>query len=65
MRTLIIFLFITNIITLFLLIRQTRYSKQLFKRAWWLELKLIDIYHRSSEETQEYIAKIINNIKPL
>lgn len=58
-------LLISNIIVVYLLIVQKKYTQILFMRAWALERKLIHIYHRSPEDIQQEIDHTINNIKPL
>lgn len=63
--SIIITLLITNIIGIVFFVLQRKYNKILFIRAWELELKLIHIYHRSSEEIQREIDEAIANIKPL
>jgi hypothetical protein len=40
-------------------------SKQLFVRAWKLELTLISIYDRSSAEIKLEIEKVLDTIKQL
>lgn len=64
--SIIIVLLVTNIITFVFLFKQRKYAQVLFNRAWQLELKLIHIYHRVSEEDVKLeIEQAIANIKPL
>lgn len=61
----IIICVITNIWTFALYKQQRTYTKKLFVRALSLEYKLIDIYHRSTEEIKQEIDIIIAKIHPL
>lgn len=45
--------------------RQHMYNKQLFVRAWRLELILMAIYNDCSEESKEKIRYTLSSIKPL
>jgi hypothetical protein len=69
MLTILILLNIITIITLIitLLLYRTRIyrSKQLFERAWKLELTLISIYDQSSEQVKMKIEDVLDNIKQL
>jgi len=69
MLTILILLNIITITTLIItvLLYKTRVhrSKQLFERAWKLELTLISIYEQCSPEVKLKIGKSLDNIKEL
>lgn len=44
---------------------QRTYNKQLFTRAWDLELTLIHIYDDSTDEVKKKILHTLDNITPL
>jgi len=68
MKYLILSNVITFIINIYLLYRVyvlKKYSKQLFIRAWGLELKLLHIYNSCDPDIQHEIDKTLSDIKPL
>lgn len=56
---------ITLIITLLLYKARIYRSKQLFERAWQLELTLISIYDQCPPEVKLRIGQALDNIKEL
>lgn len=58
-------LILTNSITVWFLLKRIKYSKQLFIRAWELELKLIHIYQSVPLDVQRDIDDTLSKIKPL
>jgi hypothetical protein len=63
---------ITNLILICIIIvlcvrlrTHTLYSKQLFKRAWSLELRLMNIYDRCPRDVQLEISRTLDGILPL
>jgi hypothetical protein len=55
----------TLIITLLLYKTRVHKSRQLFERAWQLELTLISIYDQCPPEVKFQIGKALDNIKEL
>jgi hypothetical protein len=60
-----IILFVLCIAFIYKWYTQRRYNKQLFVRAWQLELLLIDIYGDSATDIKKQIAHTLDNITPL
>lgn len=65
----LVFIVVGIVGTLFIIYRHIskiqNYNKQLFLRAWQMELMLIYIAKESSPELQEQIKKFLDVIEPL
>ena len=60
-----ILLFVACIAFIYKWYTQRVYNKQLFTRAWQLELTLMDIYDESTEKVQKKIIHTLDSITPL
>lgn len=68
MKYLILSNILTFIINIYLLYRVyvlRKHAKQLFTRAWGLELKFHHIYNSCDAETKREIEQVLSNIKSL